>query len=909
MKSRYFLLVLFFALLMTVSSFGQRILGGDITWTCINNGTNQGKYIFKLTLFNNCGYGSLSSSETLTVHNANISNISVSLQSEVKISESCYDTTKQLTCTTSAQGAITMGSYLSGPVSLSGVPPSSGFIFTWVHCCRNTTNSNLSGTLGYTLRSIMYPYKNANTSTCYDNSPQFLGGPIVAACVGYPFTFSHKGYDPDYDRVEYSWALPLTNSTTWPASGVIWEPGYNINNPFPGTFHNSNNSPASIRKISSEITTRIYSPSDMNIYHGIKARSLRDGIITAEVFRDGYMYLATCPPTPTIPPIANTPPSVTIRDSANSTVPYPKPFAIDTVFEGDTVSFFLESTDIGFLPGFQLQTNFLYATSTQFPTTFLYPQIGCDRPPCAKLDTSSAYDPGKNIFTGSAGVQSNFKWVTDSSHGSEFGTMYHFHFKVADNWCSQPGLEEFTYSILVYDIPDNQITGTVFVDSNANSIQDVTDPGYHRALLERLPNSYYETSGINGQYSFGAYQGTYDIVLSVPRYHKIISPSSGKHTVVSSGKGNTYSGKDFAIQAIPNIQDLAIDIGPSWTHRPGRTFHFSLDYFNHGTKKMNGSIEFTYSGPLSFDSASVTPTNVSGNAITWNYSGLMPFTQESMDLKFTIDTGANAGDSIFFSTVIEPANQDTVPVDNLDSVLYFVNASFDPNLKRLEPNREVYVEEIEGKKFLEYIVHFQNTGTDTAFTVRVEDELEENLDIETFEMLSASHSYDYEVKGRKIIWTFEDIQLPDSGTNFDASHGYLKFRIIADTNLTLGDTIYNSVDIFFDYNPPVVANLATPIIEKPIFIGDREFSVNSATITVFPNPTKSIVQLNIASEIDGDIEIMLYSLSGKLLNSIQGEVKGGSMNTSLDLDHYNSGVYFVQFTGTDFTTTKKLIKQ
>jgi hypothetical protein len=77
-----------------------------------------------------------------------------------------------------------MGVYESAPVSLNGIPPAAGWIFTWTHTDRFISGSNLASGAGYTLRSFMYNFSGMNASTCYDNSPQFIDAPVLKMCTG-----------------------------------------------------------------------------------------------------------------------------------------------------------------------------------------------------------------------------------------------------------------------------------------------------------------------------------------------------------------------------------------------------------------------------------------------------------------------------------------------------------------------------------------------------------------------------------------------------------------------------------------------------------------------------------------------------------------------------------------------------
>ena len=69
---------------------------------------------------------------------------------------------------------------------------------------------------------------------------------------------------------------------------------------------------------------------------------------------------------------------------------------------------------------------------------------------------------------------------------------------------------------------------------------------------------------------------------------------------------------------------------------------------------------------------------------------------------------------------------------------------------------------------------FQNTGTDTAFTVVIRDTLD--IDFDIFSVVSgvSSHSYEFKMYGPRVLeWTFNDINLPDSAANQEGSNGFL----------------------------------------------------------------------------------------------------------------------------------------
>src|SRR5205814_6661854 len=79
---------------------------------------------------------------------------------------------------------------------------------------------------------------------------------------------------------------------------------------------------------------------------------------------------------------------------------------------------------------------------------------------------------------------------------------------------------------------------------------------------------------------------------------------------------------------------------------------------------------------------------------------------------------------------------------NNESVLRkVVVGANDPNDKTNNAGGYMFPQEITDGGELLYTIRFQNTGTDTAFSVVVRDTLENKIDLNSIEMISASHAY------------------------------------------------------------------------------------------------------------------------------------------------------------------------
>jgi uncharacterized repeat protein (TIGR01451 family) len=154
---------------------------------------------------------------------------------------------------------------------------------------------------------------------------------------------------------------------------------------------------------------------------------------------------------------------------------------------------------------------------------------------------------------------------------------------------------------------------------------------------------------------------------------------------------------------------------------------------------------------------------------------------------------------------------------NVDIYCGVVTGSYDPNDKTGYPLGVTDSHYVSPNGKLDYVIRFQNTGTDTAFTVVVRDTLD--LDLNIFSVVSgaSSHNYSFRMYGPRILeWTFNYIMLPDSTTDEPGSNGFVSFEVQQMPNLPDGTEINNEVGIYFDFNAPVITNTTSHIIHQDI---------------------------------------------------------------------------------------------
>jgi hypothetical protein len=211
---------------------------------------------------------------------------------------------------------------------------------------------------------------------------------------------------------------------------------------------------------------------------------------------------------------------------------------------------------------------------------------------------------------------------------------------------------------------------------------------------------------------------------------------------------------------------------------------------------------------------------------------------------------------------------DVTAFNNKDTLKQIVTGSFDPNGKTESHGGIITPQHISGNTPLTYLVRFQNTGTDTAFSVTVRDTLENRLDWSSFEMVAASHPYQLTIAGNdKLTWTFNNILLPDSNVNEPASHGYIAYRIKPKPSVMVGDTIRNTAAIYFDFNLPVLTNM-----QKTAVVSFAALPVNLVSFKALLKGDMVEVNWKTATEYNTDIFEVQRSNNGVDFSTI-GTVK------------------------------------
>ena len=255
--------------------------------------------------------------------------------------------------------------------------------------------------------------------------------------------------------------------------------------------------------------------------------------------------------------------------------------------------------------------------------------------------------------------------------------------------------------------------------------------------------------------------------------------------------------------------------------------------------------------------------------------------------------GTNPAGGFSTGFVTQFPEDDANPFISIDCQV--VIGSFDPNDKYGYPAGYGDEHFIDLGQNLEYRIRFQNTGTDTAFKVVIQDVLSPHLDIASLQPGTSSHPYELSILGRDtLVFTFNDIMLPDSNINELASHGFVKFRIQQAALNELGDEIENEAAIFFDFNDPVITNKTIHRLGDHYIISSA-FEPQRPDIqhSIQPNPASGEAILSLIGQVpQGQMTIRFFDIAGHTVQLQQLFAPVGK----LDLNGLRPGLYFYEIT-------------
>lgn len=432
-------------------------------------------------------------------------------------------------------------------------------------------------------------------------------------------------------------------------------------------------------------------------------------------------------------------------------------------------------------------------------------------------------------------------------------------------------------------VADNSVGGmaygTIFNDDDLDCMQNSNEPGIPGQILRVDPGPEFFITNDSGRYEFVLPYGNYNLSQT----------SMAIEQICPAGMPVNFDLTQNAPIANVELADTvlsALDVQLMHVHtaaRPGFAYRHTMVVKNlsvDSTGQMN--LTYVFDSDLQVDSSSHTYA-VNGNELTWNLTSLNAFQQHTVHCYFTVNQFGTLGTDLSYSGSVEVTVPELFITNNSFTGFVTVTGSYDPNDKLSMPEGS-FVLDVDS--VIDYTIRFQNTGTDTAFTVVVTDTLSANLDISTLQIGAASHAFDYRLEaGRVLKFTFENILLPDSNVNEPASHGYVGFRIKPIDGLMVGSMISNVANIYFDFNAPVITDPSILMIDGTTQVDER----SGLELVLHPNPTNGLIRILPSTIQVRTLEV--FNLTGQLVRQHVFTVNDEKV---LDLTQLAVGTYFLR---------------
>jgi hypothetical protein len=307
--------------------------------------------------------------------------------------------------------------------------------------------------------------------------------------------------------------------------------------------------------------------------------------------------------------------------------------------------------------------------------------------------------------------------------------------------------------------------------------------------------------------------------------------------------------------------------------------------------------------PVSSFNGSPSASSTSGNLIAWGVGALSVFSLPAHFEYAVVKSGSalTIGDTVQVKcSAFATAGGDSDSSNNFTFEVDTVKASFDPNFIAVSPSGCF------DDSVLQYAIHFENLGNDTAHNVYILDTLADELSVNSLRIKLASAAMNISIfkagTHNVVRFYFPNINLLDSSQH-GFNDGAVFYSIRPLPGLSLGTAISARVGIYFDYNEVVMTNAATTVKGCPAVIIDHTgVASHERKVSLYPNPAKD--ELIIKSEAGIYKSFTITNTVGQVM--IQQEL--ASPLKAVNIKALPAGMYYVSMQADGFSIMLKFIK-
>ena len=368
----------------------------------------------------------------------------------------------------------------------------------------------------------------------------------------------------------------------------------------------------------------------------------------------------------------------------------------------------------------------------------------------------------------------------------------------------------------------------------------------------------------------------------------------------------------FEYQQIPLEQTQEVIIGAACFNQGGTAQPNAV--YTYDISDGSGSVD---SGTFSADNNSIVST---GGDTTWFATGFTPATVG--DYTVTVSVASDFTDELLTNNDAESFFKMTDNIyahddeDNIELIVY--GGDVDGTTTANEFKMGLYYEVTAAANLTSVQVAFGRLTTTTACLVEVFEagDLDNALVTEVYDILPA------DVSTGNGVTILTDILIED-GDGYLLDAGVLYFISIGNTGE--GEELYIEASDgdadrgqlrYGPYGAGGAIDWYTGWTNSPIIRGNFDAAVSVeenehvSGVTIYPNPTTDILNINFVSKEDQNVTINVIGVDGALVFSENLTTKiGQASRTTVDFANLAKGIYMVQLVGSNSSLTQRVVVQ
>jgi len=455
----------------------------------------------------------------------------------------------------------------------------------------------------------------------------------------------------------------------------------------------------------------------------------------------------------------------------------------------------------------------------------------------------------------------------------------------------------FSYSYT----PCEYLYGNIYLDNNSNCIFDAGDSWIFTPVSIEVDSSGVVMDTITSWWGFcypaHSFTATYTFKLLSLAPAGLTATCPSTHTFTATAAPYWTHAGDFGFQCSTST---SFDVSLETYHWKG-TNHGGIMGLaqNSSCSSKTGTVTLTLDSKYTISASWPTGGTVSGNTVTWSYTGLAAGAYQWYEVYGSASPGLSIGDVVASSYRITPVTGDVDTTNNSGSYSDTVKGPWDPNEKSVYPQGNVKA----GTR-LTYSIGFENTGNAPAKNIHILDTLSANLDAKSMQVIASSAPVNIvktkdPTTGRTIVkFDFANINLLDS-THHGQADGFVTFAINTKTGLSTGTAIDNRAGIYFDFNKVVMTNTVENKIGIPASVSTLS---NVPIVTMYPNPVNDMLNIKMTQNEYNSVQII------NTLGQVVIQQSLNSTTTQINVKLLVPGTYYIILKGDAGTKVQQMQK-